>query len=313
MGWKTFCCVQPKVPDQRETPRQIPATSFHKTGDSQFQAAQTPGGRTLLVTAQSGSAQDFEGHLRPSPKVPSQLPVPCKARTSKDTEADGVTTCNGPCSVGEEQQPAARSDSCPVGKQRPPGSLLEASQRRRRNVAARLPARHGAGLTQGTGLDDQQLTTIMRFMSVYQGQLEGTGFQLEEEMSPLLCNGLILRAHDGKVYTGKAAALRRLQHGKYTLTTRDPLMEQHPACIGFHAHRGCLHHLTICMWISQQQRLTISICDFYEGFQAVVSCNHAHLTSSAMALDDFQSPLNFTLEDPKSTMENAHFHELEYM
>ena len=50
-------------------------------------------------------------------------------------------------------------------------------------------------------------------MAVYEGNLDGNSSQLVEDMSPMLAEALSLRAHDGKVYHGRAAALRRLQHG----------------------------------------------------------------------------------------------------
>lgn len=256
MGWKTFCCVRPNVVDRRETPHQNPASSSHKTGDSQLQAAQTPGGRTLLVTAQSGSAREFEGYLGPH-RVHSRLSVPpqlpCEAQ-SKDTQADGAATCDEACSAAGEERSVARSDSRPAGDmQRPPGSLLEASLRRR-SRAAKLSKRQHKLLKQEASLDDQQLTTIVRFMGVYKGQLDGAGFQLEEDMSPLLADDLVLRAHDGKVYNGKAAALRRLQHGTISLTIRpwqgcdwmrsiSHLPRLAPYLEGFNLHMGCLHHL----------------------------------------------------------------------
>ena len=241
MGWKTLCCVRPKVVDQRESPPiQAPTNSSHKTAE--LQAAHTPGGRTLLVTAQSGSAREFEGYVRPSsvrPGLSVPLQLPCGAQSSKDTQADGVAGCNQACSAVEAERPAVSSYSCPVGDmQRPPGSLLEASVRRR-NRAGRPQARQHAGLKEEESLDNQQLTTIMRFMSVYKGQLDGTSFQLVEEMSPLLADGLVLRAHDGKIYNGRDAALRRLQHGA------DP----HHDSLCMDLETSCLDRLSMCMHV----------------------------------------------------------------
>ncbi|KAK9828286.1 hypothetical protein WJX74_007280 [Apatococcus lobatus] len=220
MGWRTFCCVRPQDVDRPEKtlPGQTPATA-HKFSGEPFPAAHTPGGRTLIVTAQSGSARELEGYLRrDTPDLKVRLPEPTLRPTpdfqaDKRSQGDDTQVRKELPSTSRAEVSAARSDSCPAGDmQRPPNSLIEASIRRRQRAGRPRATQHPAS-THDQGLDDRQLATIRTFMSVYKANLDGTSCQLVEEMSTLLAEGLVLRAHDGKVYHGQAASLRRLQHG----------------------------------------------------------------------------------------------------
>ena len=220
MGLSSLCCLRPRDVNPPEIPsgRLAPAESIQKSTGPEYAAAHTPGGRTLLVTAQSGSARELESYLaRDTSDVKVGLSVPLpptpEVQTKFDHQKVGPWVRNLGPSAGRAEVTAARSDSCPVGElQRPPNSLLEASLRRRQRDA-RPQVRPTRAPDLEPSLDEQQLTTIRTFMAVYEANLDGKSSQLVEEISPLLAEALSLRAHDGKVYHGREAALRRLQHG----------------------------------------------------------------------------------------------------
>ncbi len=246
---RLLCCVKPQatiVPGRPSPGKQL---SEHPDGSraSGPALAGHKNGRTLLVTAQSGSAQDFHSYLHTahdgippnSPGLPTLQPHISDGheadpenlseehikefRASRQAVASFARCCHTHSTMQHSHARLGlvdRADSCPVGDlQRPPTSLLEASSRRRQRAQApvakhqpdcREPSESPNGCNH---LEAQQTQTIKSFMAAYLATLQGEYEDCKTAMSPLFTDVAVLRAHDGKTYHGKAAILRRMQHG----------------------------------------------------------------------------------------------------
>ena len=262
---RLVCCGRPQAnkatstcPQPGKDAKDIPGVIRPGAGSASV------GGKTLLVTAQSGTAQDFHNYLHNSLELtfvnsPGRIALqphisetvtqlentgaaPAEVedlpRRNADVAASRHDTCYETTTVqnhihGFECDFAAflnsgvlisRAYSCPVGEmQRPPSSLLEASLRRRQRARAPVAQRAAEGSEAMETFrtprslqnpDASQLQTIERFMTAYLATLDGEDMECKFAMTPLLHEAVILRAHDGKHYHGKAAVLRRMQQGR---------------------------------------------------------------------------------------------------
>ena len=228
MGFKRFlCCTGPAVAlpnnDRTDLSSRHQPGAFRDTSGPKASSADPLGGRSLLVNASSGTAQDFLSHLRHSPPAPRSPSVPapadCAYAPAPDQGGLQKPQHTGAHFSAISKTPeriealASRAHSCPVGDlQQPPRSLAEASIRRRSRARTSVTVAKGPCSLVGDQ-DAQQLATIQAFMSAYLCNLESTSSDLMKDVAPLLASSIMLQAHDGKIYHGQSATLRRLQHG----------------------------------------------------------------------------------------------------